>query len=202
MFRKISFLLYFVKSLSQILSAAELPNGDPRLNWKCAYPYTETTCQSVLLAWAKDHDTPWETIFAGTECSGCEPHFELDKDRSSHLTHAECTSRFGSSFTSQDLISPITRYRESDEATPGWSVGGWSFRPCFQTWQCSQYCSLTQYPPRCIKYKSTNWGLYQPSVDIRCEERDVQSHPTEIGIPAESPTIMERDKTWTPIYQR
>ncbi|MGB1926792.1 MAG: hypothetical protein ACPHL6_09685 [Rubripirellula sp.] len=200
MFKRISFILYLLKSLTLTSSSAELPESDPRQAWRCAYPYTETTCQSVLLSWAKDHDTPWETIFAGSECSGCEPHYVLDRNQSQHLTYAECKNRFGANFTSQDLIAPIVRYRESSERTPGWSVTGWRFRPCFETWQCSQYCSLTQYPPQCIKYKSTNWGLYQPTVDTRCEDHETPTPPSEIQPPSESSVIGERDKTWFPTH--
>lgn len=200
MIKRISLLIYLLKSIASISLGAELPDSDPRHGWRCAYPYTETTCQSVLLSWAGDHDTPWETIFAGSECSGCEPHYVIDRNQSQHLTYAECKNRFGARFTSRDLISPITRYRESNDQTPGWSIQGWQFRPCFQTWQCSQYCSLTQYPPQCIRYKSTNWGLYQPLVDARCEDRDTENPPTELKPSSKSNETPVRDTTWYPAY--
>lgn len=220
MLRKLSLLAYIIKALSAVSFGFEFPESDPRSTWQCAYPYTETTCQSILLSWAKDHNTPWEIIFAGSECSGCEPHYETDESKSQHLTHAECKNRMGSRFTSQDLISPITRYRESTDQNPGWSISGWSFRPCFQTWQCSRYCSLTQYPPACIKYRSSNWGLYQPHVNARCEDRELEdpapygqpgSLPSERGDLNLSPSPLvpknpiniqneQRDKTWTPVY--
>ena len=200
MFRRISILIYLYQTALRFCSATELPSDDPRFDWQCAYPYTETTCQSVLLAWARDHDTPWETIFTGTDCSGCEPHYEQDESLQWHLAYAECKHRMGARFTSSELISPIIRYRKADEDTPGWSITEWTFKHCFQTWKCSRYCSLTQYPPKCIKYRSTNWGLYQPNVSTRCDEVR-----TEGVSPNTYPSIRKeenkpRDNNWTPVH--
>ena len=199
MSKRISFIFFVIKVLSDLSCSAELPNNDPRMNWVCVYPYTETTCQSVLLSWAEDHDMPWETIFTGVDCSGCEINYETDHIDQQHLTFAECKNRFGARFTSKDLIAPIIRYRQSNEQSPGWSVTSWSFRPCFQTWQCSQYCSLTQYPPKCIQYRSTNWGLYQPTVYRRCEESASEAPTSDPEMPFVPNSLHPRDNTWTPV---
>ncbi len=204
MIRRLGLIVYAVEIIAGQIWSADLPQTDPRNAWNCAYPYTETTCQAVLLSWAKDHDQPWETIFAGADCAGCEPHYQQDQNDYQHLVYAECQNRFGARFTSNNLITPITRFKQASGDNPGWSVSGWSFNRCFETWQCSQYCSLTQYPPHCIKFRSTNWGLYQPNTQSRCEagsQPDEQSlNLNELGTESPNPMQSEpvRDKTWQP----
>jgi len=181
----------------------DLPDSDARSDWKCAYPYTESNCQTVLLAWADDHGLHWENIFSGSECSNCEATYYQDMYGYEHLIYAKCMNQFGASFTRENFLTPIKRYRESTGTTSGWNVVGWHFEKCFETWGCSEYCSLTNQPPQCLKYRSTNWGLYEPDVANVCSFGAAEPEPyapTSQPPSDSSSGPLQRDDTWVPLY--
>ena len=77
-----------------IANAQIMPASDPRSSWNCVYPYTESNCQSVLLAWAKDNEVAPEVIFDGKQCSDCESAYYTDDEGNKHLIYAKCKNKF------------------------------------------------------------------------------------------------------------
>ncbi len=200
-----STLLISTACLLPVAKAETLPDSDPRSTWSCVYPYTETNCQKILLAWAKDHKVPPEDVMQEKHCSGCDSVYFTDQLGEQHLLYAKCINRLGARFTQANFLEPIYRYRESLGDAFGWSVVDWRFEKCFETWDCGDYCSLETNPPVCLKYETTNWGLRVPNLDGLCGygTNEPESRP---GDPAPTPSSnesiqpKERDTTWIPLY--
>ena len=181
-------------------NAEELPDGDARSDWKCAYPYTDTNCQNVLLAWSRDTQISSQDIIDGAECSDCESTYYTDARGQRHLLYAKCLNRFGAKFTEPNLMAPITRYKESDGEGTGWTIIEWRFAKCFETWQCGDFCSLQTDPPTCLRYYTTNWGKFVPVIGNACEHGTGGSAPPSEEQPLMPTSPIKRDDTWTPVY--
>lgn len=185
--------------------AEQLPPTDVRNGWKCAYPFSETNCQTILLHWTKDRGIPVESVFNGSECSGCISKYFTDPMGNQHLIYSTCTNRFGARFTCQDFIAPINRYKESEGNSLGWNIVDWQFIKCFETWQCSDFCSLNSNPPYCLKYQAENWGYHVPVLQEICSFGNGAPNlppPPTTGPPSSTnePETIERDSTWEPVY--
>lgn len=186
-------------------SAESLPQGDPRSEWHCAYPYTETNCQAVLLAWSKDNNIPPQEISFGLDCSGCDPTYQKDQLGELHLIYSKCQNRFGARITQSNFLAPINRYKESMGDAVGWNIIDWQFEKCFETWECGDFCSLDTNPPVCLRYRASGWGLRVPILNGVCSYGNggPDSHP---GTPTSPPSSsnggesIPRDTTWTPVY--
>lgn len=193
-------------------SAVEMPPEDSRSQWKCAYPYTDSNCQTVMLAWAKDHGIPEQTFIDGAECSGCESQYFQDFEGTFHLMYAKCQKPFGTRLLVQDFLSPIPRYRESSSSDVGWNVVDWRFEACFETWGCAEFCSLQTVPPYCVKHYTQRWGLYVPITQAICSygsgtdgnggSTAPMMPPSSSSGPAPSGDSSQppRDNTWYPKY--
>ena len=197
-----SMLLASTLCFLPIANAENMPASDARSTWNCVYPYTESNCQTVLLAWAKDHEVPPETVFDGKQCSNCESAYYTDDLGNKHLIYATCKNRFGAAFSVSNFLAPIKRYENSKSDSVGWTVVDWQFEKCFETWQCGYYCSLNTNPPTCMKHRTTNWGLYVPVLDGICSYGTDSSddYTPQPGSPEPSSQPLIRDSSWTPVY--
>lgn len=197
-------LMLLVSWHSTVGNAQGLPESDARSSWQCAYPYSETNCQTILLAWSKDKQIPHQKVFEGVDCSGCEAEYYQDQYGSQHLLYAKCRNRFGARFTNQDFVAPIHKHRESVGEFNGWNIVAWRFEKCFETWECGEFCSLQTMPPSCLKYQDTNWGIYVPVLEGVCSygTAEIQSHADSMHPTGSSSTTTEskeRDNTWQPL---
>ena len=188
-----------------VARAEPLRSEDPRSDWHCAYPYTETNCQQIVEAWSNDNLIPREFVLEGHECSGCESFYFTDHLKQKHLLYAKCLDRFGSRLGERDLVAPIYKYRESVAQTPGWNIVDWGFEKCFETWECGDYCSLETNPPTCLRYHTTNWGLHVPALQGPCNFGSGDTEPqteteTQPASSSTSPPPIKRDSTWIPVY--
>ena len=180
--------------------AEELPDGDARSDWQCAYPYTDTNCQNVLLSWSKDMQISPQDVIQGMACSNCKSSYYTDDHGHRHLLYAKCLNRSGAKFTEPNLLAPITRYKGSDGEGTGWTIAQWQFTKCFETWHCGEYCSLQTDPPTCLRYYTTNWGKYVPVLGKTCEFGSGGSPQPSEPPPLTPTSPIERDDTWTPVY--
>ena len=185
-------------------TAQGLPESDERSSWQCAYPYSETNCQAILLAWSKDTQIPHQKVFEGVDCSDCEAHYHQDQYGRQHLLYAKCQNRFGARFTNQDLVAPIHKHKESVGESNGWNVVAWRFEKCFETWECGEFCSLQTMPPSCLKYQDANWGMYVTVLEGVCVYGTAEIHsewdstdPMDSSITTSGST--DRDNTWQPL---
>jgi hypothetical protein len=193
-------LLMIAMTILTTAHAEELPSGDARTDWNCVYPYTDTNCQNVLLAWSKDMQVPGQEIIDGMECSGCDSTYYTDSQGQKHLIYAKCLNRFGAKFTEPNLIASITKYKQANGDGSGWAIVDWRFAKCFETWQCGDFCSLQTDPPHCLRYYTTNWGKYVPVVGKACEYGNGGSAPPSEPQPSMPTSPIPRDDTWTPVY--
>ena len=181
-------------------NADELPPGDARSDWQCVYPYTDTNCQNVLLAWSQDTQIPGQDIINGMDCSNCDPTYYIDARGQRHLLYAKCLNRFGAKFSEPNLLAPITRYKEAVGEGNGWTIVDWGFAKCFETWQCGDFCSLQTDPPTCLRYYTTNWGKFVPVLGKSCKYGTGGSTQPSEPQPVMPTSPITRDDSWTPVY--
>jgi hypothetical protein len=181
-------------------------------DWKCVYPYSETSCEMVLDLWAKDHlDDPTDISMEIVSCGNCTEIRETDWNGSNWIVGFRCNQRYGYHVDADNLQAKIPLYRDGGTQS-GWSVLDWALFRCVQTWQCHEFCTWERGEPVCFVVQVIGVGRLQPVLGNPCDpqglavaDQDTQQDdaassnpvaPTNREGSPNDPTRLEVDRDW------
>jgi hypothetical protein len=165
--------------LTTAARSQEYGGDDPRFEWKCVYPYSETNCDRIITRWSNDHGVSPESIMEGTACANCDINYFIDQLGQYRPLFAKCLQRVGARLIQTNTLTPITRFKEGEPSVPGWQVQDWTFATCFDAWECCDYCAMDKDPPYCLIYQEASWGIHVPVQGSVCAFGTAPSIPSE-----------------------
>ena len=173
----------------------DVPDGIPTAphDWDCAYAFSDTTCRTMINAWADDIGLTNADALQDKTCSRCERREEVGGYGIKYLVGYDCVNRFGHELRGSGLDEKVSIFRRSSSPDEGWEVENWSFHKCLITWECSTKCAIDFDVASCIPVSAYSIGRYKPTLGRNCTLRvyEKQSQATYQEIESSERTEFE-----------